>query len=151
VRHPAVEREVRTRCGETDVLEGEPPQDERHQLQRHHREADERHERDQADARPRERRDERRAHDQGEDDQEHARQRRRFHAHESPDRAKRIGEPDVVGGHHDLSQQIDQVDESDPEDQPDGRDRGYRRPPDHAHDAFRRAVTVYDARQVHRA
>ena len=45
---PAVERQVRTRCRETDVLEGEPSQDERHQLQRHHREADERHERDQA-------------------------------------------------------------------------------------------------------
>ena len=116
-RHPAVERQVRARCREPDVLEGEPAQDERHQLQRHHGEADERHERDQADARPRERRDERRADDQREDDQEHARQRGCFHAHESPDRAKRIGKPDVVGGHRNLSQQIDQVDERDPEDQ----------------------------------
>ena len=50
-----IEREYAPRCRQADVLEGEPPQDQRHHLQRNHREANDRHERDQPDAGPRQR------------------------------------------------------------------------------------------------
>src|SRR5262245_7214738 len=68
----AIERDVGAERRQAEILEDETAQQQRRKLQGEDREADERDERNQADAGPRQRRRERRGNDEGEDDHEDA-------------------------------------------------------------------------------
>ena len=91
--------------------------EQRDELQRQDRQADERHERHQPDPGPDERRDGRRDDHQDDDDGEDANQAAEFRADEPGHAAPRVDRPDTVDGHRDLRQQVHQVDEGDPRDE----------------------------------
>ncbi len=111
-------RDVRAHRREGEVLEDEPAQQPRRGLERQHRNAGQRHERDEAQPRGGHDRHGRGQHHQPEhdgEDRDHAPAARAEQRRHTGDRGSHTA---VVGRHDDLHEDVDEVDRGDPDDEP---------------------------------